>query len=953
MKETIEPTVNQPLDPAALLRAGKESGQTVPDALGVGKSVTSPKYGTGKVTGWLGNRLIVKFPGYSVPVQFQDWRESVKSGELVPAGITPSQLLAEPEPQRQSSPSSPAILEAVQRVKNPAFRAIATELADRLTYLTVIPPVKGRLHPIPADVPPVLTTALAKVGIDSLYEHQLEALEQLRRGKDLVIATPTASGKTLCYNLAILESCLRSPEPTALYLFPLKALAFDQTRKLQALIGALPPNASLKIGQMTGDTPRAEREKLFYPDIPRILAVSPDLLHHQLEKSRWPGKWQGWRDFLRGLRWVVIDEAHTYTGAFGAHFANLTRRLRRAVDSVGGDSDRLQFICTSATLGNPVELLGRFSGRAEQPERLHALDTSRGTAASKTFLSLAPTHSPNPDTARIVLSLLQQGLSGIVFCNSRATVKNLLKLIGKEAERAGNAAIARQVAPFYGSLQSEQRRRLIRQLEAGEIRVLVSTSALEAGLDLPELDCCVIRGYPGSIMSFRQRIGRVGRQQSGLVIFLPLASDPLDHYYGTYPDRLLSDGVESVAFNPDYPTLLAKHLLCCCAESGLRVPEVLPRFGEIGSRVAGELLRQNQLFLGANEYLRASGNPHREVNLRGNVQRSVKLVDVSTGETVEEMGLELAHREVFPDAIYTALNGEGRSLVYRCLELNLESLTASLEPLPSDSDRYTQPETDLTVAISDRSLLSEPRILPTPFPDGRLRIRLHWGEIASSVTGYQLLKRQYRLTCTNPSCPGYHLPLRGKHCPECHRSLRYAEITNVERKVSFPTPYRTRYEAPVLKIELNPGVTGALQEEVASLRKSVTDRYDDDIPDLLKSLWMGAPDWLALHGMGHQLIFAVPLLVLSSRSDVNFVVEREDKRFVGYFFDTCDGGNGATEAIFQNLPRLAARARALVEACDCEYGCPRCLTQHGCPQQNEGLNKGLGLFLLKAIAGDG
>jgi DEAD/DEAH box helicase domain-containing protein len=214
---------------------------------------------------------------------------------------------------------------------------------------------------------------------------------------------------------------------------------------------------------------------------------------------------------------------------------------------------------------------------------------------------------------------------------------------------------------------------------------------------------------------------------------------------------------------------------------------------------------------------------------------------------------------------------------------------------------------------------------------------------------YQLFKTGFSITCTNPYCSGYHLPLKGKSCPQCHRSLRTAEITDVEQKITFPTPYRTGYEAPVLKIELNPGVTTVIREEVARLRKNLTDRYGDNIPDTLKHLWTSAPDWLALHSMGHQLIFAVPLLVLSSRSDVNFVVEREDKRSVGYFFDTCDGGNGATEAIFQNLPRLADKARALVEACDCEYGCPRCLTQHGCPQRNEGLNRDLGLFLLKAI----
>ncbi|MDV3001111.1 MAG: ATP-dependent RNA helicase DbpA [Chroococcopsis gigantea SAG 12.99] len=963
--------MNQSFDPAALFRTLKQESQDVPPYLRVGKTVHSPQYGTGEVAGSLKNCLIVKFPGYSIPVSFPDWQQAIKSGELIPSEAEKPQKdeAATKSPQLDNQEQEPAWVspfsDRIQQIEKPEFRSLAGELAEQIQYINTIRAVKGEKYQLPEDLPAPLRKALNDVGIKYLYEHQLTALQELRRGKDLTIATPTASGKTLCYNIAILESCLRSPLPTALYIFPLKALGFDQMRKLENLIQALPEGARLKPGQMTGDTTNRERKELFYPAPPRILAVSPDLLHYQLDKARQTSHWQGWREFLRRLRWVVIDEAHTYIGAFGAHFANLMRRLRRTLDSLGGDSERLQFICTSATLGNPGELSSCFSGRSGQVERLHQIDKSTGKSACKTVLSLAPSNSPNSDATKIVLSLLEQGLSGIVFCNSRGGIKNLLKLIHKEAASSGMEGYASQVAPFYGSLQAQQRRELIQRVERGTVRVILSTSALEAGIDLPELDCCLIRGYPGSLMSFRQRIGRVGRQNPGLVIFLPMGQEPLDHYYATYPDRLLNDEVESVVFNPDYPTILAKHILCCCAESGLPLAEVSARFGKTGGGIAGGLLEQGKIFLCRDNCLRSSGNYHPNVSLRGSVQQEVKLIDISTGETIEKMNLELAHREVFPGAIYSAADSNGKLVVYECLELNLDNLTASLKLLPPDSEQFTGAETLLSLSARDAELLEEPKIISTPISDGRLRTRLHWGEITSLVNSYKLFSRRYVWTCRNSRCPSYHFPAQGKRCPGCNKSLGYAEVKEVIKEVKFEEPYRTQYQAPVLKIESNPSMNAAIEQEVKRLRTDTLKRYGGEIPEVLKSLWQSAPEYLALHSMGHQLLFALPLLVLSSFSDVNYVVVSEGKtvasedkatgkrenRIVGYFFDTCDGGNGGTEAIFHNLPLLATKALSLVGACDCRDGCPKCLTQHACPQQNESLNKALGIFMLKAIAG--
>ena len=932
-------TEAKPTDYAAIIRTANVATPAPPDWLKPGKQIAAEELGIGEIISLLGKRLIVKFPGNSMPVQFTDWPFLVQFGKIHPQHAAPTPTEIPPDVSQSQNRVS---LAEIQAIPQPQFRAIASELTD-LAAIEITPPSRGKLFPIPQDLPLGLQTALHKIGIGSLYEHQVEALTQLRLGKDLSIVTSTASGKTLCYNLAILESCLNNPHTSALYIFPLKALALDQLHKLQQLAASLPPE-QIRVGQMTGDTALSDRKRLFFPHPPHILAVSPDLLHYQLEKVRRPEEWEPWREFLRRLRWVVIDESHTYIGAFGAHFANLMRRLRRAVDSVGGTSDQLQFVCSSATIGNPVEMALRFSGR-EQPERLHLIEHSGAGSAGRTTLCLAPSSVANPDACKIILAWLQHDLSGIVFCNSRAAVKGLLSLIQRETGRLGVGYLGQRVAAFYGSLKGDRRRAIIQQLSSGAIKVILSTSALEAGIDLPELDCCLVRGYPGSIMSFRQRIGRAGRRNPGLVMFLPVAQSPLDYYYGRYPDQLLSGEVESAAFNPNYPTILSKHLECSCAESGLPLSEVDSRFGSSAGAIADGLLQQDRLWLSASGLLWGRGYPHRGVDLRGSAQNSIALIDRKTGETFEQMPCDLAYREVFPGAIYTASDATG-IMAYQCDQLNVERREALLTPIGQDPGMFTQAETYLEVKLLER--LAPQQIVSTEIAEGRLRLSLGWGEITSLVTGYKLLTREYQQTCTNFKCPNYHQPLKGQAC-SCGRPLRFAEITKVKQEVVFEQPYQTQYQAPVMKVEVNPGVIEAVSTEVNRLKSSIKATHGDTVPNSLKDLWASKPEFVALHSIGHQIIFAVPLVVLSSSYDVNCLVEKKAERTVEYFFDTCDGGNGATEAIFQQLPKFAAKAKSLAAACSCADGCPRCLIQHGCPQQNAGLHKEVGLFLLDAI----
>src|SRR4028119_573392 len=290
----------EPTDYAALIRAvTPNSERKHPEWLDPGQQLFSPQYGQGEVISWLGNTLIVKFPGYSILVLYKNWQQAVERSEIAPgeASKTPEPSSESEENganEVQSASFSQVSAASIAAIPQPKFRAVALELASHLSAVGITPPEPGSLYAIPKDLPWALQNALWGLGIEELYSHQIEALDSLRQGCDLSIVTPTASGKTLCYNLAILEDCLNRPHTSALYIFPLKALAFDQFRKLQRIVETFPQEQRVKVGQMTGDTPYTERLGLFVPHGPNILAVSPDLLHHQLSKIP-RSQWEPWR----------------------------------------------------------------------------------------------------------------------------------------------------------------------------------------------------------------------------------------------------------------------------------------------------------------------------------------------------------------------------------------------------------------------------------------------------------------------------------------------------------------------------------------------------------------------------------------------------------------------------------------------------------------------------------
>lgn len=648
---------------------------------------------------------------------------------------------------------------------------------------------------------------------------------------------------------------------------------------------------------------------------------------------------------------------HSFNGVYGANMALLLRRLKLAVDRHGGNSNDLQFIFLSATCGNPTQLARRLAGRRQQtdPKRLIWIKTSGASTPEKQLIVTQPTYNANAETAKLMVFLMRQGLRGITFCNAREVTKTLAELVKQECQLQHCDQFARKVAVFYGSLSDERRAEIIRQLETGQIIWIIGTEALEAGIDLPVLDCAIVRGFPGSLMSFWQRIGRAGRRNKGLAIYVPIAQNLVDVHF-TERDRLF-DASESISFNPNYPILLAKHLLCAAVETGIQTNQLNPYFGTEAMKIARMLMAQGHLLKGRNG-LYAKGFPHSDINFRGGVgQGSFKLIDSISGRQLEEMNDEIAYREVFPGAIYRRQDETGQILTYQSEALDLPQRLATLKPIDAGAT-FTNALTRCEAKA--QSLLAQPMQVPLSFlgreenqlglePSlAHLVLELGFGTMSQMTTGYQLMTRQYERTCLNKKCIHYRELLPNTaHCPSCSKRTREAEIVKVVTETAFPKSYEVSYSTPILKLSLNAKAQDYLRKFASEAKTAFEGQ---SIPPQYQVLWDHPAVFVALHSLGHQLMTALPLVVLASHHDLDFIVEQDSSEFCGLFYDTTDGGNGATEGILKNLSKLVKVAAELAQSCECEYGCPKCLIQHGCPDGNRGLLKQMGLVLLESIA---
>ncbi len=597
--------------------------------------------------------------------------------------------------------------------------------ADNFVVWREIPPRPARFAPYPVELDGRVHEALESRGIGRLYVHQAQAAALAAAGEHVAVVTPTASGKTLCYNLPVLSRILTEPAARALYLFPTKALAQDQLTELRGLIAAL--GADIRTHTYDGDTPGEERRRV--RSAGHIVVTNPDMLHTGILPHH-----TRWVKLFENLRYVVIDELHNYRGVFGSHFANVIRRLRRICRFYGSDP---VFICCSATIANPAELAERLIGA---PVRL--VDENGAPSGGRTIAVYNPPvvnrelgiRRSSLFSARDLADvLIEGGAQTIVFAPARTTVELLLTYLrGKRRPTPGEPA---RIEGYRSGYLPLERRRIERGLRDGTIRGVVATNALELGIDIGGMEAAVLTGYPGTLASTWQQIGRAGRRDQPAFAVLVASSSPLSQYVATHPEFLFEGTPEAGLVNPDNLVILAAHLKCAAFELPFDEGEA---FGAFSDELLN-LLCEDQILhrSGSRYYWMRESFPAEEVSLRSAAAENVVIIDQTRGvRVVGEVDRASAPVLVHDDAIY--LHGGEQ---YQVERLDWEEKKAYVRRV--DVDYYTDAE--LAVELKVLDTFAEQRQGPACIAHGEVavsylatvfkKVKLHthenigWGKI--------------------------------------------------------------------------------------------------------------------------------------------------------------------------------------------------------------------------------
>src|SRR5712671_386583 len=501
--------------------------------------------------------------------------------------------------------------------------------------------------PFPSSLDPRLVEALRGRGIQQLYSHQARAFEAVAKGEHLVVVTPTASGKTLCYNLPVLQALVQQPEARVLYLFPTKALAQDQLAELTELAKSLP---DMRMFTYDGDTPQDARRSVRARA--NLVLTNPDMLHSGILPHH-----TKWVNLFQNLKYVVIDELHAYRGVFGSHLANVLRRLKRICRHYGATP---QFIMASATIANPGDLAQRLTG-----ERVVELNESGAPAGEKTFMVYNPP-VVNPElgirapylgeASKLAARFLKKKVATIVFCQSRLSTEVVLASIKKMLEdKTGDSGIVRG---YRGGYLPLRRREVEQGLRSGEVLGVVSTSALELGIDIGHLDLAVLAGYPGTIASMWQQAGRAGRRTGESAAVMVATSSPMDQYLAAHPDYLFGAPPEHARINPENPFILINHVKCAAFELPLGADEAFG--GDVSAHLAA--LEDEGVLHRAGEHFHWSSEtyPADHISLRTVTSDNFLVIDttardhqqVKRRQIIAEVDWKSAFAMIYPKAIY-------------------------------------------------------------------------------------------------------------------------------------------------------------------------------------------------------------------------------------------------------------------------------------------------------------
>ncbi|OGL24742.1 MAG: hypothetical protein A3G44_02410 [Candidatus Rokubacteria bacterium RIFCSPLOWO2_12_FULL_73_47] len=730
------------------------------------------------------------------------------------------------------------------------------------------PPV---LAPFPPSLDPRIAEALRARGIHDLYAHQARAWELIEKGHHVVVVTPTASGKTLCYNLPALQCLVHQPDARILYLFPTKALAQDQLAELEELARTLP---EMRMFTYDGDTPQDARRAVRARA--NLVLTNPDMLHSGILPHH-----TKWASLFQNLRYVVIDELHAYRGVFGSHLANVLRRLRRVCRHYGSAP---QFVMASATIANPGELARRLTG-----ESVEELAESGAPTGDKLFVCYNPP-VVNPElgirapylgeAARLAVRFLREKIATIVFAQSRLATEVLLTAIkGGVADRTGDSGIVRG---YRGGYLPTRRRAVEKGLREGEVLGVVSTNALELGVDIGHLDVAVLAGYPGAIASLWQQAGRAGRRSGSSAAVFVASSAPLDQFMVTHPEYLFGTPPEHARVNPDNPFILANHLKCAAFELPVADAE---RFGDTDVRGLLAALEDEGVLHHAGDrwHWAAETYPADHISLRTVTSDNFLVIDttardaaqVKRRQVIAEVDWGSAFATIHPKAIYLV-----ESEPYEVQELRWREDEEKVAYVKRVQVDY------FTDAISAKGVWILQRLADQDHP----AYLAEQGEVlvAEKVVGFKKIKLG---TLENVGSGEVELPQQEKQTTA-------AWLTVAPEALARVSPSR---------------------EELIDGLRAVTYLLHHLAPIFLLCDVRDLGSWLG------DTTPATGGAVATRESAKRRLMDAERFNPTVYLYDAHAGGIGLAERVFEILPALLRRGLETLEACACRAGCPSCV----------------------------
>jgi DEAD/DEAH box helicase domain-containing protein len=800
-----------------------------------------------------------------------------------------------------------------------------------------------------------LADTLKRRGIHALYSHQAAAYEAAHRGENVVLATSTASGKTLAYNLPVLAALIENPQARALYFFPTKALTQDQlsviSDQCSVIQELMTDDWSLITGVYDGDTPSSHRQQI--RKTARILLTNPDMLHTGILPHH-----TNWDEFFRNLKFIVIDELHTYRGVFGSHVANVIRRLKRIAAFHGAHP---QFILTSATIGNPRELAEQL---IEQPVTL--IDKDGSSRGERHFLiynppivdeSIGLRKSAFDESIRLAGDLLNHGIQGVMFARTRRSVEILLKRLTESTHVNTSSLIpnSQSLTPIRGYRSGylpSQRREIERSLRDGSVRLVVATNALELGIDIGGLGAAILVGYAGSISSTWQQAGRAGRGDDAAAAVLVASPNPLDQFLAHHPEYFFGRSPEQALVNPDHLLILLEHLRCALFELPFKEGD---GFGQLSPELVREyldvLVANNEAHASAEKvFWMADAYPAANISLRSASPTRVVLhtEDENGPRTIGEVDLASAVWMVHPRAVYLH---EGQQ--YFVQDLDLTRNIATL--IPVGLDYFTEPLSETTIqilSISDQLPVNHQSLVTKSWGELQVTTQVKGFRKRTWIGGENVGEEPLDLPPSDLQTTGYWLSLSEETVARLRETGNWSSDPNdygpdwpkIRERVRTRDGFRcqmcglpesARQHDVHHKIPFRNFVRNSKSREQFLAGVQQAHRLDNLItlcPSCHHKAEQNVRMRSGLAGLGYVLSQLAPLFLMCDPGDLGLHVDAAGSVFGApsvTLYDQVPAGIGFSQKLFELHDELLSRALQLVMECPCEDGCPSCVGPAG------------------------